>query len=527
MNAFTGTRTFVRFFLRRDRVALLCWAVGVSLMYAIQGPSLDSTYTTQAELDKAAATMGDNPAFIAMLGPDRALNTLGGQVSWQMSATGAILAGLMSMFLIGRHTRAEEETGREELVRSGVVGRYASFTAAAIVTVLANIVIGILIALGVAAGDLPMTGSIALGAGFTLSGIVFGAVALLAAQLTESTRAMYGITGAVIGIAYVLRGVGDVGNGALSWLSPIGWAQALRPYAGEVWWPALLALAAAIVVVAAATRLLGHRDVGSGILPPRPGPARADAGMQSAFGLAWRLQRGTLIGWSVGLFAVGASYGSIGTDVGDIMGDGAATDVVAQAGGALVDSFYSTTALMMALISSAYAIQAALRIHGEESAGRVESLLATSLSRSRWLWSHTVIVLLGSVLVIGLGGFGTGLMYGVMSDDMSQVGRLLGASLAHVPATLVLAGLAIALVGLLPRFALVAWAALGFCVIMLMFGQALGFPGWLTGISPFDHSPMVPVADFDAPAVASIAVVAVVLFVLGLFGLRRRDVQTN
>ena len=29
----------------------------------------------------------------------------------------------MSMFLVGRHTRAEEETGRDELLRAAAVGR--------------------------------------------------------------------------------------------------------------------------------------------------------------------------------------------------------------------------------------------------------------------------------------------------------------------------------------------------------------------------------------------------------------------
>lgn len=521
-----GTGTFVRFFLRRDRIALLCWILGGFLLYATQGPSIESTYTTQADLDRAAASMGGNPAFIAMLGPDRALDTIGGQVAWQVSAMGPILAGLMSMFLVGRHTRAEEETGREELIRSGVVGRYASFTAAALVTAVANLLLAAAVTIGLLASDLPTPGSLALGLGLLASGLVFTGVALLAAQLTESTRGMYGIVGAVIGIAYVVRGVGDVGNGVLSWLSPIGWAQAMRAYDGEVWWPAALSAAVAVALGVLALRLLRGRDLAVGLLPPRPGPARAGAGLHSELGLAWRLQRGTLIGWSIGLLAIGAAYGSIGGDVEDLMGSGTAADMMAQGGGSLTDSFYSTTALMMALFGSAYAIQAALRLRGEESGGRVESLLATSLSRPRWLWSHVLIVLAGSFLVVGLGGLGTGVMYALMSGDLDQLPRLLGASLVHVPSTLVLAGLAIALVGVLPRVATVAWAGLAFCVVVLMFGTVLDLPGWITDLSPFQHSPMVPVADFDAEAVLTIAAVAALLFALGFVGLRRRDIQT-
>ena len=522
----TGTWIFIRFYLRRERIALLAWTVGLYLLYVSQAVSIDGLYETQAEFDEAAATMGNNPAFTAMLGEPRALDTVGGNTAWQISAFAAIAVGLMSMFLVGRHTRAEEESGRDELIRSGVVGRYATFTATLALAVLANLVVGFVVAIGLAGYGLPSEGSWSLGLGTAAVGVTFAAVALLAAQLTESTRGMYGIVGAVIAGAYVVRGVGDVGDGTLSWLSPIGWMQAMRPYADERWWPLLLSLAATVVLIAVALRLMGRRDVGSGILQSRPGPARAGAGLQSALGLAWRLQRGPFIGWAIGVFLVGVAYGSIGTDIEDMMGSGAGTDLVAQAGGTLTDSFYATTALMMAVFTSAYAIQGGLRARSEEVAGRAEPLLATHLDRVRWLWGHVIIVIVCSLVIVGLGGLGTGLMYGVMSDDMSQLPRLFSASLAHVPATWVLAGATIALVGLVPRFALVAWAMLAYCFIVLMFGELLEMPGGLTGISPFDHSPMVPVADFDIVPVATITVIAAALFTVGTMSLRRRDIQS-
>ena len=119
----TGSATLLRAFLRRDRWLYLWWALGATLLYYSQAVSVKGLYTTQAEFDKAATSMAGNSAFVAMAGPARALNTIGGQVMWQASAFGAILAGLMSMFLIGRHTRAEEESGRDELVRASAVSR--------------------------------------------------------------------------------------------------------------------------------------------------------------------------------------------------------------------------------------------------------------------------------------------------------------------------------------------------------------------------------------------------------------------
>ena len=104
----TGTGLLLRHFLRRDRWMLLTWSVGITVLYWSQAISVEGLYGTQAEFDAAAAAMESNAAFVAMAGPARALNTVGGQVAWQATAFGAVVGGLMSMFLVVRHTRAEE-----------------------------------------------------------------------------------------------------------------------------------------------------------------------------------------------------------------------------------------------------------------------------------------------------------------------------------------------------------------------------------------------------------------------------------
>ena len=152
----------------------------------------------------------------------------------------------MSMFLVGRHTRAEEESGRDELLRASSIGRLAPTAAALLVGLVANLLLGVLVAASLASYPLAVADSIALGLGLTLCGWVFTGTALLAAQLTSTTRSMYGIAGAFIGLAYALRAIGDVGSPVLSWLSPIGWYQAMHPFSGLRWWPALLLLAAAV-----------------------------------------------------------------------------------------------------------------------------------------------------------------------------------------------------------------------------------------------------------------------------------------
>lgn len=523
----TGVRTLLRLYLRRDRIMLPAWILGGFFLYYSQAVSTKGLYATQADLDKAAASIGGNAAFIAMLGPDRALDTLGGQVAWQSVAFGIVVAGLMSMFIIGRHTRAEEETGRDELIRSTVVDRSAPMIASVIVAVVANLLLGTLTALSLLTVGLDAAGCVSLGVSLALGGIVFAGVALLAAQLTEGARTMYGITGAVIGVSYVLRAVGDVGNGALSWLSPIGWAQGMRAFAGEVWWPVALFVVGAGVPIASAIWIFARRDVGSGVIAARPGPARAGRGLSSSAGLAWRLQRGALVGWGVGLLLMGLSYGSIGNDVEDLIGDSEFSKDVfgAGAGPSLTESFYATAIGMIALLACGLVISSALRPRAEEEAGRVEGLLATAEPRSRWLLGHVVMTVLAAIGGVVLGGLGLGAGYALVTGDRGAIGTYLAATIPYIAPVLLLAGVTRLLYGISPRLAPFAWAALGFCFIVLMFGSVLQLPEWLKAVSPFDHLALTPAEEVRWTPVLVIVALAAAASAAGQLAFRRRDVH--
>jgi ABC-2 type transport system permease protein len=522
----TGTRLLLRTFLRRDRWWYLWWTIGVTILYWSQAVSVDGLYTTQAEFDRAAASMEGNAALIAMTGPARALNTIGGQVTWQATAFGAICVGLMSMFIIGRHTRAEEESGRDELLRATAIGQLAPMTAALVDAFLANLVLGIFVALSLAAYPLAVADSVALGVGLTLTGWVFSGVALIAAQLTASTRSMYGITGAVIGVAYGLRAIGDVSSPVLSWLSPIGWYQAMHAFSGLRWWPALLLVAGAVATSALAYAVFQRRDIGSGVLASRPGPDRAGVGLRGSLGLAWNLQRWSVVGWAAGLVLVGLSYGSIGDDVGDLVGDSDTTrDLFLQGANDLVQGFYATSLLMLALIACGFAISSALRPRGEEDGGRVESLLATALPRQRWLLGHVGVTVLGTVLVLGLTGLGLGTGYALVTGQASATTRYVLPLVSYAAPVLLLAGIARLLVGIHPRLGSLAWLPLLLAVVVMLFGDVLQIPQWIQDLSPFEHMPLVPLQSFEWGPFLVLALLAAALSAAGQVAFARRDIH--
>jgi ABC-2 type transport system permease protein len=337
---------------------------------------------------------------------------------------------------------------------------------------------------------------------------------------------MYAVSGAVIAVAYALRAIGDVGDPVLSWLSPIGWYQAMHPYSGLRWGPALLLLGLAAAASGAAYALFGRRDFGGGVWAARPGPDRAEPSLTTALGFAWWLQRASIIGWTGGIALLGLAYGSIGDDVGTLIGDSSGSQgVFVQGGGSLVDGFYAVAIAVIALVGAGFTVSSALRPHSEEESGRVEVLLATGLTRRRWLLAQVVVTIAGTLLVLAGGGLGLGVGFGLVTGDGERIGPFLLDTVGYVAPSLVLAGLARLLYGVLPRWAYLAWAGLGLGVLMVFFGPLLRLPGWLQGLSPYHHLALVPAEPFRWLPFVALLLVAGALTAVGLVGFGRRDLR--
>src|SRR3984893_12830470 len=288
---FSGTLAMLRLYLRRDRVSLPLWVLLLSVPLAtVYVGSIAKVYPTAAARAGFAASIMASPAQRALYG--QVYNdSLGAVGIWKAGMFHVLIAVAVILTVI-RHTRAEEETGRTELVDSTAVGRYASLTAALMLSFGASIATGAIGAAGLLTTNVAPGGSLAFGAALAGSGRVFTAVAAVAAQLSPSARFARGAAFAVLGAAFTLRAIGDAGSGKLSWLSPLGWSLQVRPYAGDRWWVLLLHLATTVLLTAVAYRLLAGRDVGAGLVAERAGPGTAAPSLGNVFGLAWRLDRG-------------------------------------------------------------------------------------------------------------------------------------------------------------------------------------------------------------------------------------------
>ncbi|GAA3886515.1 exporter of polyketide antibiotics [Saccharothrix violaceirubra] len=526
----TGTGTLLRLALRRDRLLLLVWVVGLVGITLVTVSGLQELYGTLESRRQLASTAAVNPAFLALLGPLSDHTTLGGVLAWRWGVFGGLLVGLMSLFLLTRHTRAEEESGRLELLGSAVVGRHAPLAAAVVVGLLAPTLVGGLVAAGLIGLDQPVAGSVAFGLAFASPGWVFTGVSAVAAQLPEGARTANALGGAVLGGTYLLRAVGDAagdhGPTWLTWCSPLGWAQRVEPYAHDRWWVLLLPVIATVLLVGLASVLVTRRDLGAGLIATRPGPAHTS--LAGPFGLAWRLHRGTLLGWTFGMLVLGAVYGAVARGVEEMLDANPALErVIAQMGGtgSLVDVYFASIFGIIGLFSAIHAVTTVLRLRVEETSHRVEPILATTAGRWRVACAHLLYATLGTAVVLTAAGLGAGLVHGVRTGDVAaQLPRLVGAALAQAPAVWVVTGVAVLLFGVLPKATSAAWAFLVGFLVLGQLGPLLRLPGWVTDLSPFTHVPKLPSAHLDAWPLVWLTAVAGASILVGLAAFRRRDI---
>jgi len=542
MRAFAVLRNHVvllRQQLRRERWLLPIWIGGIALLGLAAAAAVVDQFGAEAERAAIVAVAVANPAFLFLRGLPAGLS-IGSVVFFQAFSFMAVLAALMSTFFVVRHSRADEELERAELVSSTPVSRATPLAVTITIGVAANIILALVVALGFVAGGLEWAGSIVAGSAVGAVGITFVGVAACVAQLMPTSRSANGVSGALVGIAYLVRGIGDAlgtPNDALthvepSWiskLSPVGWGQASAPFSDPNPAALLVPLAAGLVLAAGALTIRYRRDLGSSLVTERPGRARARTGGRSILGLAWILQRSTVLGWAIGGAVLGFIAGGLGPVVADaVAGNASLNELIASlVPGSNADTVDIFTAAILGIagsLAAAAGVQAVIRLRAEEAEGRAELLLATPTTRLLWQGSTLAIAAVSALVVCGVTGLATGLAIAGNSGNASDVGRFLIAGLAHTPAALVFVAVTSLVFSVLPRLtAALGWGLLTIGLVIGQFGELLALPEWLQNVSPFSHTSAVPVEELDVAAAAILASIALLGASVSALLFRRRD----
>jgi ABC-2 type transport system permease protein len=431
-----------------------------------------------------------------------------------------VFLGLMFVVVVRRHTRSEEESGHAEMLAGTAIGRDALLAAALVEGAVLSVGVGVLAALAAVAGGLPVTGSVGFGATWTGIGLVATGLAGVACQLAASSRTCFGVAGAAIAVLYLMRAVGDIGAEWLSWGTPFGWNTRLSAWNHPRWWILLLYVGLAAGLVFAAQALRSRRDLGAGLFPARPGPPVGSPRLADVAALTWRVHRPTLLSWTVAVAAFGAVLGAITPGIGDLLDTGSGRDLIESIGGvgSLEDSLLAAVLSIAAVAITCFGLTVVTRGGADEHDGRTEQVLATATSRIRALLASAAVALCGVVWLLAVTGLATAVGLGRDAPGLVEAG------LAQAPAAWLVVALALLLYAVRR-----AWSAVGWFVLALFFAvgqvsELLRLPGWVSGLSPYTHSPAMPAETFQGAPAAVLTGLVVACVAAAWWRFRTRDI---
>jgi ABC-2 type transport system permease protein len=534
----------LRFILRRDRLYLPFWIIGIVTLAVFFTPMLPGFFGD--EQSKAVLTeMMKNPAMVAMIGRSYGDGS-GAMYALFMLVWSTLGAAIFNIFFVVRHTRKDEEEGRSEMLAALPVGHNANLLAVLVLTAAANLLIAALTAAIIPVFGIEgigWQGAVAYSAALGAGGLVFAASTLLISQLFATSKNTTAVAFVILGAVYLLRAAGDMDSGSevFSLISPLGLVERTQAWVANEVWPVFVLLAETLVLSVAALALSSLRDTGAGLFAQRGGRAHASAALRGEFSLAWRLTRGLCIGWAVVMFVLGASYGSILGDISSFMESNALYSVVIGSDGAsqqqMMEGFLAFILLMMGIVTAIPVCMVVLKLKSEERRGRVEQILATSVNRRYLMSGYLLIALVLAVALCLLTPLGMYCSAATLMDSPPALGTMIKASLNYLPAVLALAGLAALLVGLFPKATPVVWIMLVYCFIMSYLGNIMTASATdqtmksvfeaLLNVSPFSLLPAWPGDDFNLALSLGMVVVALILTALGRELYRRRDTATG
>lgn len=520
-----------RFLLKRERMKLLIWILSFLIVTISTAVAFSGLYQSDVERQAMAETM-KNPAMSALVGQGYGLEnyTNGAMMAHQMLLMTAVVVAIMNILLVVRLTRADEEDGQLEMLRALPIGRLAPTNAVMYIVLWTNVILSFVITTGLAVlsiDSIDLIGSLLYGVALGATGIFFAAVTMLCAQLSDNARGTMMLSFTVLGVAYFIRAVGDAGNTTISWFSPLGWILGTEVYVNNYWWPILLTLFIGGCIFALALYLNHIRDIGSGFLPSRAGRKHASRLLQTPIGLSLRLQKTPMIAWFVGMFVIGASYGSV---LGDLSTFFEQNEMIKQMLASdenisMTEQFLSMLMVIMAIMATIPVIMSILKIKGEEKKQRTEHLLARDISRKKLLLSYVVIAFIVSILMLLVAVVGLAVTGLAVLEIDTTFSMLVKSMLVYLPALWVILGISVFLFGVAPRFTSFSWFYLLFTFVVVYLGELLEFPDWISNLSPFAHVPEIPVDELAFTPLIILTIIAVALTAVGLFGYQKRDIQ--
>ena len=527
--------------MRDSRLAFIVMAGllgGVMFVVGAAIPNILSTPAARADIERVATDLGSVASGVA--GRPINVGTLGGYVSWKYGPVFLIIASLWSILALSSTLAGEAQGGSLEFVAVSPFGkrRIALEKIAAHLTVMALVLVILTAAawstaaiFGKVPGDaIPIQAAIGFSLWIGLVALVFGGFALVLSPFIGRGAAA-GIAGGALFAGWILNGY-SVTVPAFripADLTPWAWTANHVPLGGDYDWGSLVFTAA----VAAALLALGleafvRRDLGASTALPTPNTPRALRGLGNPFARSFSERLPVALAWSIGLGGFGLAMAAVSRSLAD---EFAKSPDIEKTFASIFPNFDVATAggFLQLLISLAFIVvgfAAATLVSGwasDEGSGRLDMLLASPLSRSRWaIWSglgvYGAIAVMTAItaVAIGIGALSAG------SDALTPMAGTLTLGL-YAGA---LAGIGFAVGGFRTSVAAEAVALVVVATYLIdLIVPALNLPDWVHQLALTAHLGQPMVGHWDPAGIAACLVLAAGGLALGGWGMRSRDVE--
>ncbi|MDD2504869.1 MAG: tetronasin resistance protein [Bacilli bacterium] len=527
---FTRFEVLLLQYFKRDYKKIIIWIIGIGLFSAGFVPFF-------VEIAKEQGLIGmyetmKNPAMVSMVGNtpiiDSSSYTVGAMYSHMMLLFCSIFAMIVSILHVISHTRKEEDSGLTELIRSFEVGKISNSLAVIIETIIINIILGLFISFIMLSFNhitITLEGSILFGSTIALAGILGATIALVVAQIMPSSSSSTGLSLALIGFLYIIRGITDITNVKLSMINPVGWTYLSYPFTTNNWLPILYISIFSLILIIKAFILEENRDMGSGYLSEKQGRASAKKSLLSVRGLLLKLNKGMILAWLTSFIVLAAAYGSI---YGDMHSFIESNDLIKQmfshSGFTLEESFTSIITMVISSLAAILPIAIINKLYNEEKSLRLNIVISTKVSRAKFYFTTIIIAIFSSVLALILSSLALGLA-AIYSGDPSLISldTFIYSGLNFMPSLLFYIGLSSMILGFIPRQAKLVYVYLGYSFVLNYFTGIINLPNWLLNTTIINWIPRMPIESFNISSFISITVISIILIITGFIGYKKRD----
>lgn len=526
-------RTSFLFFnlLRRDWKKLFLW---ISLLSFFAGgfvSSIQEIYGRSAASLQGMFETLKNPAMVALCGPTKATSkgfSIPAMYAQEMLLFTSIFFAVMSIFHVICRTRQEEEDGIKELVNAFPVGSLSCTTALLFEIVFIYVVIAGMTTMILQFQHVPymnFSSNLLFSVSLSLQGILWGVVALLGAQLFSYATSARSFSLITLGVLYLIRMGTDLKAEIFSWFNPLSWSYLVNVYVKDNYCPLLFVVLLSLFLVGVALFLEQVRDLGGSFFSEKEGRCDARKSFLSLHGLFFRLQKPLIFSWSIGLFILGGTYGSIFEDIGNFFKKSAIIKqmFLRNSRYSLQEQFMSTLCLIFAILSTIFALSSLMKLVSEEKRDRWSQVIAMPQNRAKFYFLHVVFAgflgIIGQILSI-LGLYVA--QYFVMRAPISFLG-VLKAGIIWIPAITFLIGILTCFIGFFPRFSFVIWGYVIFSFFVGYFDSLMKFPKILRRLDIFLYIPQLPVDTMNWESIIVVSLFSLGLILLGFVGYQRRD----